>query len=71
MNRETACVFLRCKQDAYVGDDPDRVSEVPRVWWCGKTLGSFGPDEDGCGIEECQPGRSCYSDQVGAVNPSS
>ncbi|MCH8273784.1 MAG: hypothetical protein IH851_03255 [Armatimonadetes bacterium] len=65
--RITACAFLRCKNDFY--DEPfaegdSHESSVPRIYWCGKTLGQFGPDEEPAEMETCQPGRDCHCDTI-------
>jgi hypothetical protein len=65
--RITACAYLRCKNDSYsspLTDDPNYESPVPRVYWCGKTLKAYGPDDELVGLEACQNGRSCHSEIV-------
>jgi hypothetical protein len=45
-------------------EEPSVDSMVPRIWWCGKTLGSFGPDGEVASLEDCQAGRGCFSEQI-------
>ncbi|MBV6503491.1 MAG: hypothetical protein AKCLJLPJ_01563 [Fimbriimonadales bacterium] len=66
-SRITACAFLRCKQDTYEpplveGEEPQ--SSVPRVYWCGKTLGPFGPDGELVDVASCQAERECFSGTI-------
>lgn len=65
-NRINACVYLRCKQDTYSTEEPTLDSYVPKVWWCGKTLGPSGPDDELADLITCQPGRACCSESIEA-----
>lgn len=59
--RLTSCVYLRCKSDTYIDPlDQAEESAMPRFYWCGKTLKSFGPDSQEVDVELCQPGRQCF-----------
>ncbi len=58
--RPTACAFLRTKNDYYAAHEG---SLLP-IWWCGRTLGSFGPDGDIAEVEICQSERGCYCDTI-------
>jgi len=58
--RATACAFLRTKHDYYAIHEGSR----PPIWWCGRTLGSFGPDDEIADLESCQPGRTCHCETI-------
>lgn len=58
--RATACAFLRTKNDYYAIHE----STMQPIWWCGRTLGAFGPDGEISDLEMCQPGRECFCDTI-------
>jgi hypothetical protein len=31
-----------------------------RIYWCQHTQLPLGPDNKGCGMDTCQPGRACF-----------
>jgi hypothetical protein len=54
------CKHLRCKEMYYQprGQEEDEYSGG--AYWCTKTYEVFGPDGEGAGRMECQPGRGCF-----------
>lgn len=54
------CKHLRCKEMYYGAHGQQDESAFPQVYWCAKTLESYGPDKDGADSEECCEGRTCY-----------
>lgn len=65
--RVTSCAYLRCKNDSYqnpFAEDAVEESAMPRVYWCGKTLKAFGPDDGEVQLPVCQPGRTCFQDSI-------
>lgn len=62
------CAFLRCKDDFYQQEPtPDQekfVLRMPKVYWCGKTLGEFGPDQNCASDDSCIQSRSCFSNVI-------
>lgn len=62
------CAFLRCKDDFYQ-QEPMRGQEkfvlrMPKVYWCGKTLGEFGPDQECASADMCNSARTCFSSVI-------
>ncbi|MEM4409446.1 MAG: hypothetical protein QXI19_11970 [Candidatus Caldarchaeum sp.] len=64
--RLRACAYLRCKKDFYAAPSEEAEGEslTPQDYWCGRTLSSFGPDEEIADLRSCQPGRQCHSTTV-------
>jgi hypothetical protein len=58
--RATACAFLRTKHDFYAVHE----GSLEKIYWCGKTLGQFGPDGEIAELETCQRERSCWCDTI-------
>jgi len=67
--RNTACAFLRCKQDFVHAEFSEKESASPSIHWCGKTLSNFGPDGEIVELETCQPGRECFSETICEYQP--
>ena len=57
------CVYLRTKR-SYISDDPPATYLTEDVsttgYWCVRTMGVFGPDDDAACPSACGAHRSCY-----------
>jgi len=65
MNPPELCRSIRWKSwyafASFTPEDLARVWEANEVpYECLRTCRPWGPDEDPCAIERCQPGRECF-----------
>jgi hypothetical protein len=61
-----SCRHLRTKMMFVVNDWEEHAAEYPSStasYWCLKTMGPAGPDDDVADLEECRSGRACFQPQ--------
>lgn len=57
------CRHIMCKEMLVFGDDYLRTLQNPdgnTGFWCEKTRGACGPDDDLVSLRTCQTNRDCY-----------
>ncbi|MEJ2594819.1 MAG: hypothetical protein P8100_06760 [bacterium] len=70
--KNAICRYLRAKNSFGMmegGEDPWYGIEDPNAtFWCVRTSGPTGPDNNVCSMHSCLPGRKCYKSPDHADN---
>lgn len=60
----TACACLRARMQYVVPESHWSAHRTPRQFWCLHSMSSVGPDDKQVHPEDCQPGRTCFEEEV-------